>query len=109
MRGAEAAEHVRFLLERLNRSNGTERPFPELVDSLLDGLRPLLAGKDPHRLRLAGAALKAIERANDIALEAYLTLNPGGRGTETRRPANRPPRTVMPSCLNLYRVRKWCP
>jgi len=93
MKDQQAAEHVRFLTERLVRANRIERVEPELVDSLLDALRPFVSGADPHRVRLAAAALEAVDRQNTItrtvlddhhcrALEVYLSL-PGPEHDKT--------------------------
>jgi hypothetical protein len=100
MRGAEAAEHVRFLTERLVRANRIERVEPELVDFLLDALRPFVSGADPHRVRLAAAALEAVDRQNSItrgvlddhirrALETYFSLPTPGPGSHTNSPDSR--------------------
>jgi hypothetical protein len=66
MRDLQAAEHVRYLTERLVRANRIERVEPELVDSLLNALRPLLSGNDPARAPLTTAAMEAIELQNGI-------------------------------------------
>jgi hypothetical protein len=100
MRGAEAGEHVRYLAERLTRGNRTARVEPELVDFLLDALRSLLAGRDPHRVQLTAAALDAIERQNTLtravlddhirrAIEVYLSLPTPAPGKRAARPCSR--------------------
>lgn len=96
----QAAEHVRYLTERLCRANGIQRIEPELVDSLLGALRPLVSGEDPQKVLLTSAALEAIERQNDLtraalddhlcrALEMYLALpTPGGRPHKNGKPVH---------------------